>query len=63
VYKQCKVYLLLLGAGGSVLFGTVLGWSVLHEALTYRGWLGVVFIAAGIGLVGTDPGGAGSVHG
>jgi transporter family protein len=48
--------------GGSVLFGTVLGYSVLQEMLTYRGWLGVVLIAAGIALVGTDPGGAGSVH-
>mmetsp|Transcript_11825 Transcript_11825/g.32799 ORF Transcript_11825/g.32799 Transcript_11825/m.32799 type:complete len:234 (-) Transcript_11825:56-757(-) len=49
--------------GGSVLFGTVLGYSVLHEILTYRGWFGVGLIAVGIGLVGTDPGGAGSVHG
>jgi bacterial/archaeal transporter family protein len=48
--------------GGSVLFGTTLGFFLLKEALTYRGWLGVVLIAAGIALVGTDPGGAGSVH-
>jgi len=48
--------------GGSVLFGTTLGFFVLHEVLTYRGWLGVLLIAAGIALVGTDPGGAGSVH-
>lgn len=48
--------------GGSVLFGTTLGFVVLQEALTYRGWVGVVLIAAGIALVGIDPGGAGSVH-
>jgi transporter family protein len=48
--------------GGSVLFGTVLGWAVLHEALTAVGWCGVLLIAIGIGLVGIDPGGAGSVH-
>jgi bacterial/archaeal transporter family protein len=48
--------------GGSVLFGTTMGFFVLKEALTYRGWLGVLLIAAGIALVGTDPGGAGSVH-
>jgi transporter family protein len=49
--------------GGSVLFGTVLGATVLHEVLTYKGWFGVFLIAVGIGLVGTDPGGAGGVHG
>jgi transporter family protein len=48
--------------GGSVLFGTVMGATVLQEMLTYRGWLGVGLIAAGISLVGIDPGGAGSVH-
>ena len=49
--------------GGSVLFGTLLGYTALNEMLTYRGWFGVVLIAFGIGLVGTDPGGAGGVHG
>ena len=49
--------------GGSVLFGTVMGYTALNEMLTYRGWLGVFLIACGIALVGTDPGGAGSVHG
>ena len=48
--------------GGSVLFGTVLGIIALNELLTYRGWIGVLLIAVGIGLVGTDPGGAGGVH-
>jgi len=48
--------------GGSVLFGTILGYTVLKEILTATGWVGVLFIAIGIGLVGIDPGGAGSVH-
>jgi transporter family protein len=48
--------------GGSVMFGTMLGYFCLHELLTCRGWAGVALIAAGITLVGTDPGGAGSVH-
>jgi transporter family protein len=48
--------------GGSVLFGTTLGATVLKEVLTARGWFGVGLIAAGISLVGIDPGGAGSVH-
>jgi transporter family protein len=48
--------------GGSVLIGTVLGYTVLHEMLTATGWCGVLLIAVGIGLVGIDPGGAGSVH-
>jgi len=42
--------------GGSVLFGTLLGSLCLHEVLTYRGWIGVGFIATGIALVGIDPG-------
>ena len=46
-----------------MLFGTILGYTALHEDLTARGWGGVAMIAVGIGLVGTDPGGAGSVHG
>lgn len=49
--------------GGSVLFGTILGFVALKELLTYQGWIGVGLIAAGIGLVGTDPGGAGGIHG
>jgi transporter family protein len=43
--------------GGSVLIGTVLGYTVLHEMLTATGWCGVLLIAVGIGLVGIDPGG------
>jgi bacterial/archaeal transporter family protein len=42
--------------GGSVLFGTVMGATLLGEMLTTRGWFGVVLIAAGITMVGMDPG-------
>jgi uncharacterized membrane protein len=48
--------------GGSVLFGTTLGFAVLKEELTYRGWIGVLLIATGIALVGIDPGGAVGIH-
>lgn len=40
--------------GGSVLFGTVLGWACLGESLSARGWSGVILIAVGISLVGLD---------
>jgi transporter family protein len=40
--------------GGSVLLGTLLGTFWLKEALSLRGWLGVLFIAGGIALVGMD---------
>jgi len=42
--------------GGSVFFGTVLGWMLLNETLSVKGWLGVAMIAGGITLVGMDPG-------
>lgn len=42
--------------GGSVLFGTTLGFTVLKESLSCRGWSGVFLIAMGITLVGIDPG-------
>jgi drug/metabolite transporter (DMT)-like permease len=45
--------------GGSVLLGTILGTVWLKEVLTVKGWCGVVLIAAGIALVGMDPGSAG----
>jgi transporter family protein len=45
--------------GGSVLFGTILGTVWLKEALTGKGWCGVFLIAAGIALVGIDPGSSG----
>lgn len=42
--------------GGSVFFGTVLGWLLLNEQLSSTGWFGVALIAGGITLVGMDPG-------
>ena len=48
--------------GGSVFFGTFLGWLILHETLSLRGWFGVALIAGGITLVGMDPGGSSSSH-
>ena len=46
--------------GGSVMFGTLLGVVALHEALSYRGWVGVVLISLGICLVGMDDTGTGA---
>ena len=40
--------------GGSVLFGTLLGWLALNEELSFRAWTGVVMSAVGIALVGMD---------
>jgi drug/metabolite transporter (DMT)-like permease len=45
--------------GGSVLFGTVLGFLALGETLTVRGWSGVLMISIGISLVGMDDAGDG----
>lgn len=45
--------------GGSVLFGTVLGWAALGESLSIRGWSGVLLISIGISLVGLDDDGEG----
>mmetsp|Transcript_17483 Transcript_17483/g.24114 ORF Transcript_17483/g.24114 Transcript_17483/m.24114 type:complete len:192 (-) Transcript_17483:612-1187(-) len=42
--------------GGSVMFGTILGWCWLHEVLSMQGWIGVLGITVGIGLVASDPG-------
>ena len=44
--------------GGSVMFGSVLGTTILSEKMTFRGWFGVCLLVVGIGLVATDPGGA-----
>lgn len=41
--------------GGSVMFGTILGFCLLGEVLSYHGWLGVVMLISGICLVATDP--------
>ena len=40
--------------GGSVLFGTLLGWLALNEELSNRAWFGVFLITIGISLVGMD---------
>ena len=45
--------------GGSVMFGTVLGYTALGETLTMRGWSGVLMISIGISLVGMDDEGTG----
>lgn len=45
--------------GGSVMFGTVLGYLALGETLTMRGWSGVLMISIGISLVGMDDEGTG----
>ena len=42
--------------GGSVFLGTILGRVLLHESVSYRGWIGVFFITFGIGLVSMEPG-------
>ena len=41
--------------GGSVMFGTLMGFLVLQETLGYQGWCGVALLVTGICLVGTDP--------
>lgn len=41
------------------MFGCVLGFVLLKEALSFRGWLGVLMISGGISLVGLDPGASG----
>jgi bacterial/archaeal transporter family protein len=42
--------------GGSVMFGAVLGIFMLGETLELQGWIGVVLLMSGIGMVATDPG-------
>jgi transporter family protein len=42
--------------GGSVVVGTLAGSVWLKEKLSIGGWIGVLFIAVGIALVGMDPG-------
>eukprot|EP00567_Pseudictyota_dubia_P013078 CAMPEP_0197435330 /NCGR_PEP_ID=MMETSP1175-20131217/2946_1 /TAXON_ID=1003142 /ORGANISM="Triceratium dubium, Strain CCMP147" /LENGTH=275 /DNA_ID=CAMNT_0042964349 /DNA_START=141 /DNA_END=968 /DNA_ORIENTATION=- len=42
--------------GGSVMFGSVLGFLMLGEVMTTQGWLGVLLLVVGISLVATDPG-------
>lgn len=42
--------------GGSVFFGVILGDMFLEEEVSWRGWLGVLLICAGIVIVTIDPG-------
>ncbi|KAG7346722.1 EamA-like transporter family protein [Nitzschia inconspicua] len=42
--------------GGSVMFGAVLGIFMLGETLELQGWIGVLLLMSGIGMVATDPG-------
>lgn len=42
--------------GGSVMFGAVLGIFMLGETLELQGWMGVLLLMSGIGMVATDPG-------
>lgn len=42
--------------GGSVAFGSVLGFAVLRERMTIKGWFGVLLVVLGIVCVATDPG-------
>jgi uncharacterized membrane protein len=38
------------------MFGSILGLIMLGETLLLQGWLGVVVLMMGIGMVATDPG-------
>jgi transporter family protein len=42
--------------GGSIAFGSFLGFAVLRERMTIKGWLGVGLVVLGIFCVATDPG-------
>lgn len=48
--------------GGSVAFGSLLGFVILKERLTSKGWLGVFLVVAGIACVATDPGAKMAAH-
>eukprot|EP00978_Attheya_sp_CCMP212_P049305 scaffold646854_cov63-Attheya_sp.AAC.1 len=48
--------------GGSVVFGSVLGFLLLQERMTVRGWFGVSCIVMGVACVATDPGAKLSAH-
>jgi transporter family protein len=43
--------------GGSVMFGAILGIFMLGETILLQGWMGIVLLVAGIGMVATDPSG------
>jgi len=42
--------------GGSVVFGSFLGFALLKERMTIKGWFGVFLVVVGIACVATDPG-------
>jgi transporter family protein len=42
--------------GGSVAFGSVLGFALLKERMTMKGWFGVLLVVLGVVCVATDPG-------
>mmetsp|Transcript_2155 Transcript_2155/g.3101 ORF Transcript_2155/g.3101 Transcript_2155/m.3101 type:complete len:241 (-) Transcript_2155:198-920(-) len=42
--------------GGSVMFGTIIGYQFLQEVLSLQGWAGVILLVIGICMVATDPG-------
>jgi bacterial/archaeal transporter family protein len=48
--------------GGSVWFGTILAAVWLRERVTWRGWIGVALISAGVALVGMDPSSSAAAH-
>ena len=48
--------------GGSIVFGALLGFAMLQERMTRRGWLGVLLVILGITCVATDPGAKVSAH-
>lgn len=48
--------------GGSVVFGAVLGYALLKERMTIKGWFGVLLVILGIACVATDPGAQLAAH-
>lgn len=42
--------------GGSVVFGSVIGFSLLKERMTKKGWFCVLLVVLGVICVATDPG-------
>ena len=48
--------------GGSVVFGAVLGYALLKERMTIKGWFGVLLVILGIACVATDPGAKLAAH-
>lgn len=42
--------------GGSVVFGAIMGYALLKERMSIKGWFGVLLVVLGIACVATDPG-------